>query len=395
MDAPTYTPHTLARVSLMVLAFGQLVVTGAIVWIVARVLDLAIVSDAVAKIIAGTTIVLGLFNAFLWGLIQVFIGGRIKETLKHAESVSLPTDELGDDEPPFLDDELELLSTKVHRLATVVHANVQARADDGLKTQAALAKIEDLGRRLAMTEEEVKKANKLKTAFLANMSHELRTPMHGILSFANFGIKKIDQVAKDKLQFYFLRIHESARRLMKLLDDLLDMSKLEAGKMLYQMRVQDFKNIVDEMFSEFDAFASLRRIAFHLENPNTPAYAYYDASRISQVLSNLISNAIKYSYEGETIVVETSADYNGGTELVVRIKNRGTPIPKDELEVIFETFTQSSNTDQGVGGTGMGLAICRQIVRDHGGRIWAESDADGNTSFSFTLPVREAAREAA
>jgi signal transduction histidine kinase len=387
-------PQPLLRYLLLVLAFGQFMAGGAIVCVVARTFDLLLTSPAVLNVGIGTLVILSLCSLTLLVLAHVFVVARVNDMKAEAERL-FPRDGLAENEDAgpensVLNDELESLRGTVKRLVANSEQERRARLGEEQWRHEALTKIEMLNRRLEITEEAAKKATKLKSSFLAKVSHELRTPMHGILSFANFGIKKIDQVSKDKLQFYFLRIHESARRLMKLFDDLLDMSKLEADKMIYQMRVQDFKNLVEEIFSEFDAYASLRRITFALEKPTTPAYAYYDAARMSQVMGNLIANAIKYSYEGERITVSAEAEPGGGREFLVRIRNRGTPIPASEFELIFETFTQSSNTERGVGGTGLGLAICRQIVADHGGRIWAESSEDGHTTFTFTLPQREA-----
>jgi PAS domain S-box-containing protein len=227
-------------------------------------------------------------------------------------------------------------------------------------------------------------ANKAKSEFLANMSHEIRTPMHGILSFANFGIKKIDSVSKEKLLYYFQQIYNSGNRLMLLLNDLLDISKIEAGKMSYQMGKSDLMQIMRLAVSEFETAAKEKELSLKIIPAEKPIVVLCDSARIGQVVRNLLSNAIKFTPEGKNIRISAE---DMKDKAIVRVADQGIGVPPEETESVFDKFVQSSKTRTGAGGTGLGLAICREIVKAHGGEIWFEPNPEGSGSlFVFTIP---------
>jgi signal transduction histidine kinase len=226
------------------------------------------------------------------------------------------------------------------------------------------------------------KANRAKSAFLANMSHELRTPMHGILSFARFGQQKIETAPKERLKSYFDEIHESGFRLMALLNDILDLSKLEAGRIEYSPRNEDLTETVRACVSEMRAFAEEKGLRMEIRE-GAPIVLRFDALRVMQVIRNLLSNAVKFSDAHSVIRIDLS---RASGEVRCRITNHGAGIPEPELESVFDKFIQSSKTKSGAGGTGLGLAICREIIRQHGGKIWAESVPGEETHFTFELP---------
>jgi signal transduction histidine kinase len=260
--------------------------------------------------------------------------------------------------------------------------------DDELGVTGVLGILQDLTTR-KMTEtlrserDAAEKANQAKSLFLANISHELRTPMHGILSFARFGQQKIDSAPKEKLQSYFDEIYDSGARLMNLLNDLLDLSKLEAGKIEYNMREENLVDIAGAVLSEMKAFAEERKLRLELTRSVPEVLVKCDAERIMQVLRNLVSNAVKFSEPASTIQVEVArtADAN-----FFRVMNRGVGIPAAEWETIFDKFVQSSQTRTGAGGTGLGLAISREIVHGHSGKIFVTSVPGERTTFTVQLP---------
>jgi signal transduction histidine kinase len=211
--------------------------------------------------------------------------------------------------------------------------------------------------------------------------------MHGILSFARFGQQKFETAPKEKLKMYFDDIYGSAQRLMVLLNDLLDFSKLDAGKIDFSMMEADITVVAGSVANEMRAFAEEKSVKVDVVYTQRPVLLTMDPSRMSQVLRNLISNAIKFSHPQSQVLVlvEEIAD-----EVIIQVINRGIGIPPGELETIFDEFVQSSKTKSGAGGTGLGLAICKKIVAGHGGAIHAECDAEGETRFVAKLPRQSA-----
>ena len=240
---------------------------------------------------------------------------------------------------------------------------------------------------------EAEAANAAKSEFLANMSHEIRTPLHGILSFARFGRGKMegsrpaDADARDaKLRDYFEKIGVSGERLLTLVDDLLDLAKLEAGRMEFRFERQDARRVVACVVDEVASLVSERSLELSLDAPAEPIDAELDATRLMQVVRNLISNAVKFSPAGGRVLVEAAA-IPGEAAFLVRVTDEGPGIPEAELESVFEKFVQSSATKSGAGGTGLGLPICRRIVKGHHGRIHAANRPGGGSVFTVELPL--------
>ena len=218
--------------------------------------------------------------------------------------------------------------------------------------------------------------------FLANVSHELRTTMHGILSYARFGQKKVAEASRDKMLFYFSRITESATRLMALLDDLLDLSKMEAGKMNVQIQTYDLMQVIDMVHSEFMMILEEKEISFQINSPDFDTTVEIDPIRIGQVLRNLLSNAVKFSPQGSRIHMALENVPQG---VLVKVIDQGPGLDASESELIFEKYIQGANMPEH--GTGLGLAIAKCIVEQHGGNIWVESNlSGGGSTFAFFLP---------
>ncbi|MSQ60751.1 MAG: HAMP domain-containing histidine kinase [Betaproteobacteria bacterium] len=245
------------------------------------------------------------------------------------------------------------------------------------------------------SKEAAEQANVAKSEFLANMSHELRTPMHAILSFAQLGAEKSRDTTLPKIPQYFGRIRESGQRLLKLLNDLLDLSKLEAGRMNYEFRHHPVKVIVDGVIAELETLAQQSDVKVRSEYEAHDLTAYCDGDRISQVIRNLLANALKFTPRGKSVTLSVtrtllpagrgSGDAQGLPGVEVRVCDEGVGIPENELELIFGKFMQSSKTKSGAGGTGLGLAISREIAEQHGGYIAAFNHPAGGAVFIFAL----------
>ena len=253
---------------------------------------------------------------------------------------------------------------------------------------------------LLRAKEAAEAASQTKSIFLANMSHELRTPMHGILSFATFGIKKSDTASREKLIQYFTNIKTSGDRLLALLNNLLDLSKLEAGKMDYSFSQHNLKEILDQCVQEQDGRLKEKEIEVNITADVDNFYAEFDGPRIRQVIINLLSNAIKFSPEQSTIIINLQntlvkykklrATDRAVNAIKLSVQDQGVGIPNDELDTVFDQFVQSSKTRTGTSGTGLGLAISKEIIEEgHRGEIKAEPVMTG-ASIYFVIPVSQA-----
>ncbi len=254
------------------------------------------------------------------------------------------------------------------------------------------------------TEENLRKAktaadnaNQAKSEFLANISHELRNPMHQILSYSKYGIKKITTAPLDKLLHYFNQIYKSGSRLTLLLNDLLDLSRLEAGSLSYQMSKHDLVRIVENAMDDVRELSRERGIELIFNTAGKRMLVVCDKLRIGQVVTNLLSNSLKFTSDSGNVVIDLAsgefqpvADGDGTNPgLKLSVTDTGVGIPEDELEAVFSRFVQSSKTKTGAGGTGLGLAICRQIIEGHQGKIWAENNPEGGAIFTFLIPASD------
>jgi PAS domain S-box-containing protein len=241
-------------------------------------------------------------------------------------------------------------------------------------------------------------ANRSKSEFLANMSHELRTPMHSILSFARFGADMLDsdKIKPLKLSKYYSRIITSGNQLLKLLNNLLDLSKLDAGKFTFMPSIGAVDGAVKHVVQEVYGLADERSIEIEVKCEARRPIIWCDSELLQQIIRNLLSNAIRFSHEQGTITIIikealVTIEQVRVEAIELMVCDQGVGIPEMELKQIFSKFAQSSKTNRGAGGTGLGLAICKELVGLHHGNIFAQNNQDGGATFTVWLPVKQRA----
>lgn len=267
-------------------------------------------------------------------------------------------------------------TASLRRNSTTLQEHVHQRTKE---LEATVAKLETA---IAAAED----ANQAKSLFLANVSHELRTPLHGMLSYARFGLSDAHDSDYEEVPGYFQSILTSGESLLSMVNDLLDLAKLEAGKMEFSPSVENVNVLAENMVDEFRSLCSEKSVDVKLELPENELDVFVDVDKFRQVLRNLMSNAVKFSPEGGTVRLTVSKD---GELVRAAVSDQGPGVPDDELDAIFEKFIQSTRTKTGAGGTGLGLAICREIIEGHRGRIWAENGETGGSRFVVEIPNRE------
>jgi len=253
-------------------------------------------------------------------------------------------------------------------------------------TQSALAiqnarlfkEIEDKSRQLEA-------ASRHKSEFLANMSHELRTPLNAIIGFSEVLGERMFGALNEKQEEYLKDIHASGQHLLSLINDILDLSKIEAGRMELELTDFDLHATLDNALTLVRERAGRRGIALVLTVDERLAQVRADERKVRQVVLNLLSNAIKFTPEGGGIDVR-AVPVDGMVEISVR--DTGVGIAPEDQEAIFEEFRQVGTAAKKVEGTGLGLALSRKFVDLHGGRIWVTSQVGTGSAFTFTIPMR-------
>ncbi|HEX3755009.1 MAG TPA: HAMP domain-containing sensor histidine kinase [Rhizomicrobium sp.] len=255
--------------------------------------------------------------------------------------------------------------------------------------------VEDLARELEETRDDALKkrfeaetANASKTAFLANMSHELRTPLNAILGFSEIITQEcFGPVGSARYRDYAGDIHSSGAHLLSLINDLLDIAKIEAGRMDIAPHSLDAHRLFDGALKLIGSKAREKDQILNIEVEAGAPPLYADERALKQMLINLVSNAVKFTPEGGRIEVIGSVARDGSFQILVR--DNGPGIPREKLDTIFTPFSQVDNRyDRQAGGTGLGLALVRGLAELHGGRAWLESEFGKGCSVYVNLPVK-------
>ena len=301
------------------------------------------------------------------------MGRPLDEWMKDEQLVSMIRDK-----GETLGKEIELMSSRDETKKVLRASTAVIESEDG-KTVGMVSVLSDITKQ--------KELDQMKSAFVANVSHELRTPLVAMEKSVSLILSK-DAGPLTETQEQFLTIAErNLKRLSLLINDLLNLSKLEAGKMEIKRRSCALENVISDSIDGVNTWAKTRGIEIIRNAPAGLPEADIDPDRIIQVLTNLIGNAIKFTPSGGKVTVSAQAQDNG-KYLEVGVKDTGIGIAKENLPKLFDKFYQiGERAPTDISGTGIGLSIAREIVQLHGGKIWVESEKGQGAKFCFTLPV--------
>ena len=314
----------------------------------------------------GTSILLALALGFVisWSLILPVreAGGFLSAVSKgeFGATISVPNrDEFG-----ALADHMNRMSVALHQL-------------DADQRQAA--------RQLRALNEQLERASRAKSEFLASMSHELRTPMNAILGFTELLLDGTYGDVPEPLKQPLADIQTNGWHLLRLINDVLDLSKIEAGRMELSLVEYLVPDVVGTVQASLRSLAMEKGLEFRIQVPDDIPPAFGDAKRLTQCLLNLAGNAIKFTPSGRVVIqVERQGD-----QLLYRVSDTGIGIPKDQIENVFAEFRQADTTiAREFGGTGLGLSLTKKFVELHGGRIWVESEVGRGSTFVFSIALR-------
>ncbi|WP_353685790.1 ATP-binding protein [Thermodesulfovibrio sp. 3462-1] len=248
---------------------------------------------------------------------------------------------------------------------------------------------------LQKANKQLKELDTLKSAFIANMSHELRTPMNAIIGYTDLLLDEVDGPLNEDQKASLRKVAANARHLLQLINDVLDISKIESGKIELKLAEVQLKALVDSIMVTFEPLIAKKGLSFTLNIEDGAEKLYVDEDKAKQILINLISNAVKFTHQGEITlrarISERGLDKAGNPQFVeISVSDTGIGIKKEDLDKIFDKFAQADvSTTRQYEGTGLGLSIVRGLVALHKGMVWAESEVGKGSTFYVLLPFKK------
>jgi signal transduction histidine kinase len=274
---------------------------------------------------------------------------------------------------PFSDSHIALMETFADQAAIAI------------ENARLFKELEASNREIAEKSRQIEVASQHKSEFLANMSHELRTPLNAIIGFSEVLTDRMFGELNEKQEEYLKDIYASGTHLLSLINDILNLSKIEAGRMELEVSDFDLPQAIDNALILVRERAGRRNLTLHKSVDAGVGQLRADERKIRQVVLNLLSNAIKFTPEGGRI--EVGAELKDGF-VEVSVSDTGVGIAPEDQEKVFEEFRQVGTADKKAEGTGLGLTLCRKFIELHGGRIWVKSQLGVGSTFTFTVPVR-------
>jgi hypothetical protein len=228
-------------------------------------------------------------------------------------------------------------------------------------------------------------ANRTKTEFLANMSHELRTPLNSVIGFSDMLLEGVGGDLSDKQLSYLTNISNSGKHLLSIINEILDIARIESGEMTIDKQMILLNDVYEEIYPILKQLADNRGIDFRISPESEETCVYADKVKLKQIFYNLVTNAIKFTESGGSVLIDSNID---GKFIQISVIDTGIGIDTEGLKKLFKLFVQlDSSESRKYEGTGLGLALSKELVELHGGTIWAESEPGIGSSFTFTISI--------
>ena len=335
-----------------------------------------------AAILTQRLAIIGAFVLLLGFFASRAMARRLTEPLKRLAQAATAIGQGQWDHPVETagEDEIAYLSERLRGMARDLHASQEEIREQNRTLEL---KVSERTASLSRALDELRELDRLKDAFLSSVSHELRTPLTAIRSFSESMLLYEDEPPETRREFLTV-IHRESERLSRLIEEVLDLSKIQSGRRQWAMERFPIEEAIVAARAAIAPLAEERRLAVASPEAGSRTMVYASRDGVQQVLQNLFGNAIKFSPEGGTIAVGVACEQG---RVRVAVADEGPGIPEAEMEKVFDRFHQVGDTLTGKPkGTGLGLTICREIIRQHRGEIWAERREEGGTLFVFLLP---------